>query len=141
MKRLLVFSISASMVMILSTAALAEDRSPFKSKGCEDGMAAKIAGDATKAVAILQPLADAGEACAQFMLGSMYRDGDGVQKDKAKALELLQKAADQGYPGAKYMAEALKKYPSHHTYIRTDPTPQPATNIFPAAQLWTLLHS
>ena len=35
-------------------------------------------------------------ADAQFNLGLMYANGEGVAKDSAKAVELFQKSADQG---------------------------------------------
>jgi TPR repeat protein len=46
----------------------------------------------------LQKAADRGNAEAQFDIGSMYRDGDGVKQDDAQALSWLQKAAAQDYP-------------------------------------------
>ncbi len=45
--------------------------------------------------------ANLGSADAQFMLGNMYRDGQGVAKDWNKALECYIKAAAQGHSEAK----------------------------------------
>ena len=46
--------------------------------------------------------AEQGDASAQYNLGVMYRDGNGVPKDLAKAVEWFRKAAEQGYPNAQY---------------------------------------
>ena len=44
--------------------------------------------------------AEKGDAAAQFNLGFMYRDGDGVPKDEAEAVKWFRKAADQGLANA-----------------------------------------
>jgi len=44
--------------------------------------------------------ANQGEAQAQYMLGLMYKDGQGVDQNYVKAVELLSKAANQGYAAA-----------------------------------------
>lgn len=41
--------------------------------------------------------ADQGDAKAQYGLGFMYRNGQGVPQDNAEAIRWLRKAADQGY--------------------------------------------
>jgi TPR repeat protein len=48
------------------------------------------------------PLASTGNAEAQFNVGLMYKDGDGVPQDYAKTAEWYRKAAEQGYPNAQY---------------------------------------
>jgi len=45
----------------------------------------------------LHKLAERGDAEAQFMLGTLYRNGDGVRQNDAQAIEWFQRAADQGY--------------------------------------------
>ena len=44
--------------------------------------------------------AEQGHAEAQYNLGSMYHEGEGVKRDYIKAVEWLQKAAEQGYADA-----------------------------------------
>jgi TPR repeat protein len=63
---------------------------------------AKERGDFVAAVQILTPLANQGNAQAQFNLGEMYAEGHGVPQDYAQAVGWFQKAADQGYPAAQY---------------------------------------
>jgi len=49
-----------------------------------------------------QPLAEQGNATAQYNLGFMYDNGEGVTQDKAKAVEWYTEAAQQGYANAQY---------------------------------------
>ena len=46
--------------------------------------------------------AEAGGAWAQFSLGEMYYNGEGVPKDFAEAVSWYRKAADQGFAHAQY---------------------------------------
>ncbi len=51
----------------------------------------------------LRPLAEAGDAAAQYALFlCIHRGGNGVAQDDAQALAWLQKAAAQGFPEAQY---------------------------------------
>ena len=47
-----------------------------------------------------RPLAEQGNAKAQYNLGLMYRKGQGVPQDDAEAVEWWRKAAEQGNAGA-----------------------------------------
>ena len=47
-------------------------------------------------------MAEAGDASAQFSLGVMYYNGDGVLKDSAEAVKWFRKSAEQGYASAQY---------------------------------------
>ncbi len=53
--------------------------------------------DVAAAVRELKPLAEQGNAEAQFNLGSLYYQGWGVPQDYGKATEWLRKSAEQGY--------------------------------------------
>jgi len=64
-------------LMLLATPVVAGD--------FEDALAAANAGDFQKAFRLWKPLAEQGNADAQFNLGFMYDNGDGVPKDDAKA--------------------------------------------------------
>jgi TPR repeat protein len=63
----------------------------------EDGVAALKRGDYATALQLLGPLADQGNARAQFKLGVMYYEGQGVPQDYAEAVKWYRRAADQGY--------------------------------------------
>lgn len=90
-----------ALLFVCISAAQAED--------CKDGQAAYGAENFPKAMAILQPLADKGDDCAQYQLGEMYMLGRGVPEDKAKALGLFKRAAAKGNERAKLMASFLDK--------------------------------
>lgn len=60
------------------------------------GWQAYKAGDFKTAVAIWTPLAEAGDPRAQYNLGSLYYDGEGVAKDQTVAIEWWNKAGGQG---------------------------------------------
>jgi len=52
--------------------------------------------------AAVRTLAENGDADAQFVLGTMYRDGQGVEQDYTEALEWWHKAAEQGVIDAQF---------------------------------------
>lgn len=62
----------------------------------DDGQSAYTRGDYPTALKLLRPLAEQGNAQAQFRLGWMYWHGDGVKPDIAGALQWYRKAAEQG---------------------------------------------
>ena len=63
------------------------------------GMDANNRGDYATALREWRPLAEQGDARAQFDLGLLYENGDGVPRDNAKAHRWYEKSAAQG--GAK----------------------------------------
>jgi uncharacterized protein len=75
--------------------------------GVEDGEHAFQRRDFRSALTILAPLAEAGDATAQYYVGAMYFAGLGVVKDQAKGVELVTRAADQGSARAKAFLGAL----------------------------------
>lgn len=68
----------------------------------QTGMDAKNRGDFAKALREWRPLAEQGEARAQFYLGMLYENGDGVPEDFAKAREWYEKSAAQGDANAQF---------------------------------------
>ncbi len=63
---------------------------------------AKFAGLALTALREWRPLAEQGNANAQFFLGVMYDKGRGVPQDDAEAVKWYRKAAEQGVAEAQY---------------------------------------
>ncbi len=59
-------------------------------------------GDYMTALRLWRPLAAQGYAYAQYNLGGMYREGQGVPQDYAEAAKWYRKAAKQGYAQAQY---------------------------------------
>lgn len=64
--------------------------------GLAEGVDAIGRGDFKTALVELQPLAEQGNADAQFNLGLMYFNGTGVPQDDQAALKWFSRAADQG---------------------------------------------
>ena len=67
------------------------------------GLKAALAGDFQTALKEWKPLADQGHAGAQYNLGLMYADGEGVAEDDAEAARWYRLAADQGHANAQYI--------------------------------------
>lgn len=68
--------------------------------GFQDGLLAYHRGDHTVAIEIWLPLAERGDASAQYMVGYLYAQGEGVESDSGTAAKWYRKAADQGDPDA-----------------------------------------
>lgn len=72
-----------------------------------DAQSAYAAGNYTKAAKLYRPLAKKGSAEAQFYLGVMYANGEGVPKDAAKAVEFYRLAAAQGDASAQRLLAVM----------------------------------
>ena len=80
---------AASLVLMLATSmAAAQDY--------DAGLAAAQSGDFATALREWTPLAEQGDARAQYNLGIMYGKGDGVPQDDAEAVKWYRLAAAQG---------------------------------------------
>ena len=64
----------------------------------EDGVSATKRGDYATALRLMRPLAQRGDAVAQFSLGGMFDSGKGVPRDYVQAAFWYRRAADQGVP-------------------------------------------
>ena len=62
----------------------------------QQGLESANKGDYQTAFKLLLPLAEQGNATAQYNLGQMYRRGEGVKQDDAEAVKWYRKAAEQG---------------------------------------------
>ncbi len=72
----------------------------------EEGRSAYINGDYSTAMNILSPMAEAGDAEAQKMLGIMYDYGQGVDEDPNTALQWYIRSAEQGQTAVQYQVGA-----------------------------------
>jgi len=68
----------------------------------KEGSSAHDTDDFAKAAVKLMPLADDGHAGSQYLVGDMYRWGNGVDQNAEKSLHFLKAAADQGHPKAAF---------------------------------------
>jgi len=85
--RMLLRTQFALLFFFMSTSALA---------GINEGFVAWDRGDFQVALKELRPLAETGDAFAQFMLGSMYHNGSGVTADAVEAVKWFRMAAELG---------------------------------------------
>ena len=93
-------SIFATIILMLSFA-------PVAAGPLEDADAAYRSGDHATAQQLLQPLADQGDARAQYMLGDIYFSSSltcvqCVTRDFAEAMKWWRKASEQGDARAQY---------------------------------------
>ena len=75
----------------------------------EDGVVAYNRGDYLPAMKLLRPLAQAGNARAQSVMGAMYRKGEGVARSSAKAFMWFSLAAKRGDARAKAILQEMAK--------------------------------
>ncbi|MGC7560008.1 tetratricopeptide repeat protein [Pasteurella sp. PK-2025] len=68
----------------------------------EQGAEAYKRGDHTTAFKLWLSRAEQGDMSAQFNVGRMYDEGDGVEQNKQLALKWYQKSAEQHHPDAQY---------------------------------------
>lgn len=80
---------------------------PAQAYRCERAYANR---DFASARALCRPLADAGLADAQFVLGQMYQNGEGVARDAGRAAPWYRRAALQGHAGAAFALGMLYRY-------------------------------
>ena len=66
----------------------------------DDGLSAYSAGSFSDAANHFKQAADQGNAGAQYNLGLMYNDGQGVTKNRKEAARWFQKAAERGFAKA-----------------------------------------
>ncbi len=93
---MLALALAAPSSSLAEGEAVIDDAAPDFSAG----VAALQAGDFAEALAILEPLADAGDNRSRFLLGQIYADGLGVTPDRALALDLWRAAAEPPSPSA-----------------------------------------
>ena len=83
----------ARSAIVASLLALA---APASAATLDEARGAIRDGDTAKALKLLQPLVEAGDADAELMLADIYARGTGVREDPAKAMSWLREAANQG---------------------------------------------
>lgn len=98
---------------ISSARSLDLTRKPSAADAFRSGTQALQAGDTTQGLTALEYAASNGHAVAQWKLGRMYADGDGVGRDDLRAFEYFRGIADAhaddtpGTPQARFVANAF----------------------------------
>jgi TPR repeat protein len=88
--------------LCLTLAVLLGSAGMSVSQDFQKGVDAYDTGDYSLALDEFTPLAEQGDASAQYNLGEMYRRGDGVPQDFATAMKWYTLAAEQGNASAQY---------------------------------------
>src|SRR5258705_3961594 len=81
----------AAIILMINFAA------PVAAGPFEDAVDAHRRGDYLTALRLIRPLANDGDAVAQYNLGLMYATGQGVSQDYVMAAIWFRKSAEQGY--------------------------------------------
>ncbi len=97
------------LVLSLSAAASAARAQidPQQAYRCERAYGDR---DFASARTLCRPLAEAGLADAQFILGRMYQNGEGVSRDPLRAAEWYRRAAMQGHADARFDLGMMYRY-------------------------------
>ncbi len=122
--RLVKLGLAAAVVLALAPPARADVAA---------GWAAYLSGDYVTAVSELEPEAEAGNAEAQFYIGTLREHGAGVPKDYGATLEWYRLAAEQGHVGAQFAIGLLYHDGAGGGAIARDPV-QAATWLTSAAE-------
>ncbi len=91
-------ALRTAVILVLALALSA----PVLAADFQVGLEAAERGDYAKALREWRPLAEQGNADAQYNLGVMYYTGTGVTQDYAEALKWYRLAAEQGYDHAQF---------------------------------------
>lgn len=92
MKRTAVWIAPAAVLGLIAAGVV----SPAIAVPLDDAQAAYGRNDYATALTLFKPLAEQGDPSAQFQLGVMYGNGQGVRRDYAEAEKWYRRAANQG---------------------------------------------
>jgi TPR repeat protein len=95
-------SIRLAALLLAATAAISPARSAGISPALPDALIRYTKLDYVKALEMLLPLAQGGDAVAQEILGFMYARGEGIPADEAAAYHWFALAADAGRTEAQF---------------------------------------
>ncbi len=100
---------AARFLGIALAAAGVAAAAPASAERYEDGLAAYNRSDYDKALKLLRPAAEKGDARAQYLLGRQYQFGQGVKADRAEAYFWYKRAEAKGHLEAKLFRQLLEK--------------------------------
>lgn len=106
---------------------------PVAAQTFDDAAKAVEAGRHAEAAKMLLPLADGGDARAQFELGSLYYHGQGLPEDEKLALFWWKKAAAHGHVESMYQLANAYLFGNESAKFVPDPDREAAIWYFQAA--------
>jgi TPR repeat protein len=110
-----------------------------QSQTLDDGLRSLAQARFGEAVRVLGPLAQQGNPEAQYAVGTMYANGDGLPADAARAERLFRAAAAQGHERAREQLEFLRAMrPAAQTasIVASAAAATPASSAPPATGSW-----
>ena len=84
--------VKVGLVALLASLRVA---APVEAQSYDDAVEAAQSGEYAKALILLHPLADRGDARGQFYLGTVYGNGLGVPQDHAEAVAQADSQAER----------------------------------------------
>lgn len=102
MLRYFLTSIALTLCLWLPAQAADQASAEADAKTVQQGHEAYASGDFKKALEVWKPLAEKGNAQAQFYLSTLYSNGEGVEQDIFSALSWLTSSAQAGYGPAQF---------------------------------------
>lgn len=116
-----------TLLLLLSTGMA------FSAEPLNDALRAMDSGRHAHAAQLLLPLANGGNPLAQYRLGMMYYNGQGVPEDEKQSIYWWKKAAAQGYVEAMFQLGSAYLFGSQTAKFVPDPDREAATWYFQAA--------
>lgn len=102
MKKIIILAATVCSLFLLSGNAISAGQDP--NSALKEAYQSK---DFRKVFSISSDYAKKGDAAGQYILGQLYLNGRGVQKNPAIAFSWLKKAADQHHPLAQFAIGTL----------------------------------
>lgn len=119
-------TIITALFLVACTVCQADDR-------LNNALQAIDSGRHGQAAQLLLPLANAGNPLAQYRLGMIYYNGQGIPEDEKQAVFWWKKAAAQGYVEAMFQLGSAYLFGSSTARFVPDPDREAATWYFQAA--------
>src|SRR6478735_3921383 len=104
------FSTTIRLMLCLALVAPLAFISTPAQAGFDEVAAAFAAGDYTKALNEIRPLAEKGDPRCQYSMGVLYENGFGVTKDPQQAAAWYLKAAEQGNSDSQFNLGAMHEH-------------------------------
>lgn len=116
-----------TLLLLLSTSLA------FSAEPLNDALRAMDSGRHAHAAQLLLPLANGGNPLAQYRLGMMYYNGQGVPEDEKQSIYWWKKAAAQGYVEAMFQLGSAYLFGSQTAKFVPDPDRE-AAMVLPGGQ-------
>ena len=128
------FRVATKNISVFLVSAFLVSGNAFSDEGLGRAVTLISKGQYADAVKILDPLAKAGNAVAQYQMGILHYNGKGVPEDERKAVQLLTSSAQQGNVEAMYQLGNAYTFGSETPQLVADPDVEAANWYYKAAK-------